>query len=102
VGRDKLRKGVAWLRRPAGFVDRWTRTRLQSFAQGAGVYGIAAVSMVVALGLPVMELIPFSANGAGLALTAFGLALIAGDGLLALAAFAVTAATFGAIAYGLI
>jgi hypothetical protein len=34
--------------------------------------------------MPVMEVIPFSASGAGAALTAFGLALIAHDGLTAL------------------
>jgi hypothetical protein len=38
-----------------------------------------------------MEFVPFSANIAGAALTAFGLALIAHDGLLALLAFVLTA-----------
>ena len=42
--------------------------------------------------MPVMEVVPFSANLAGIALTAFGLAVIAHDGLLALVAFAATAA----------
>ena len=46
----------------------------------------------MALAMPVMEAIPFSANLAGIALTAFGLAVIAHDGLLALIAFAATAA----------
>lgn len=40
-----------------------------------------------------MEVVPCSANLAGAALTAFGLALIAHDGLLALIAFAFTAGT---------
>lgn len=49
-----------------------------------------------------MELVPFSANGAGAALTLFGLGLIAREGLLVLVALALTVATFGLVAYGLI
>jgi hypothetical protein len=51
--------------------------------------------------MPAMELVPFSANGAGAALTAFGLSLIAHDGLLALLAFVFTAMTFGLVLYNL-
>ena len=40
-----------------------------------------------------MEFVPFSATGAGAALTAFGLALIARDGLVTLIALGVTLAT---------
>lgn len=49
-----------------------------------------------------MEFVPFSATGAGAALTAFGLALIAHDGLLALIAFLFTALTFGVVIYALL
>lgn len=49
-----------------------------------------------------LEVIPFSANVAGAALTAFGLSLIAHDGILALFAFAFTIATFGLVVYNLI
>ena len=52
--------------------------------------------------MPVMEVIPFSANAAGAALTAFGLSLIARDGLLALIAFTFTAITIGLVAYNLL
>ena len=45
--------------------------------------------------MPFMEVVPFSANLAGAALAAFGLALVARDGLLALIAFLITAATAG-------
>jgi hypothetical protein len=48
-----------------------------------------------------MELIPFSANGAGIALIAFGLALITHDGLLAVLALAITLGTFTLIFYNL-
>ncbi len=43
--------------------------------------------------MPPMELVPFSAIGAGLALTLLGLALLAHDGLVALLGIIVTAST---------
>jgi hypothetical protein len=88
VKSKKVHKAVDWLERPAGVVDGLLRPRLAMFVQGAGVYLIAVVSAAIALMTPGMELIPFSANLAGLAWTAFGLALIARDGLLAILAMA--------------
>lgn len=102
VTREKLCKAIEWLRRPARFVDRWIRPRLTMFVRGVGLHVIAVASIVVAAAMPVMEFVPFSANGAGGALTAFGLALIARDGLLALLALVITAGTFGLIAYNLL
>jgi hypothetical protein len=52
---------------------------------------------LISLAMPVMEVIPFSASGAGAALTAFGLALIARDGLTALFALIFTVTTGGLI-----
>jgi len=102
VAGDKLGKAAGWLRRPARFVDRLLRPRLTVFAQGPAIYVVAVVCIVIALAMPVMEIVPFSANGAGVALTAFGLSLIARDGLLALLAFVFTAATAGAVVYNLL
>ena len=45
--------------------------------------------------IPVMELIPFSANLAGFALAIFGLSVITQDGVLALCALLFTAITLG-------
>jgi hypothetical protein len=88
VKSGKLRKALSWLERPAGFIDGLLRPRLAVFVQGAGMYFIAVVSAAIALMTPGMEFIPFSANLAGAAWTAFGLALIARDGLLAIGAMA--------------
>jgi hypothetical protein len=46
--------------------------------------------------------VPFSATGAGAALCAFGLALIAHDGLIAAAALAFSAVTLTAALYNLL
>lgn len=75
----------------ARFVDRLLRPRLTILTQGAGTYAIAALCLGIAATMPVMEMVPFSANAAGLALTVFGLSLVARDGLLALFAFVLTA-----------
>ncbi|HEX2242865.1 MAG TPA: exopolysaccharide biosynthesis protein, partial [Gammaproteobacteria bacterium] len=102
VARDKLCRGLKWLRRPAQFLDRLTRPRLSVFTQGAGIYVIAIACIAIAAVTPVMEFVPFSANGAGAALTAFGLALLARDGFLALLALLVTASMFVIVVYSLL
>lgn len=101
VARDKFAKGLAWMRKPARFIDKFLRTRLVYLTHGPGRYFIALTCTVIAAAMPPMEVVPFSANGAGIALTAFGLALIARDGLLAVIAFTVTALTIGFVTYSL-
>ena len=88
----RFRRALTWLQKPARFGDRLVRPRLSALTTDAAVNLIAAGCIVVALAMPVMEVVPFSANLAGIALTAFGLSVIAHDGLLALVAFAATAA----------
>lgn len=102
VARGNVDKAVSWMRRPARLIDRLLRPRLSVFVNGPGVYAIALVCVIIAAATPPMEFVPFTANGAGIALTAFGLALIARDGLVALLALAFTAATLGAVVYGLL
>lgn len=99
VPQDKLLVAVRWSRRPARFVDGLLRPRLEVFWRGPAVAVIAAVCIGIACVMPLLELIPFSANGAGAALSAFGLALIARDGLLALVVFALTVGTGAFVAY---
>lgn len=99
--RDKLRKGLQWSRKPARRIDRWTRPRLTLFVEGPGLMILTLACVAVALAMPAMEIVPFSANGGGAALTAFGLAMIARDGALALVALAVTTATLAIVGYNL-
>jgi hypothetical protein len=102
IARSKYCRALRWMRRPARFVDRWLRPRLTFLVGGASAYVVAAFCVAVAFGMPVMELVPFSASGAGVALAAFGLSLIAHDGLLALIAFVITAATVGLVIFKLL
>jgi hypothetical protein len=99
VGRKKLDKAFKWLRPPARFFDRFLRPRLTFLVQDAGNYAVAVICVIIAAGMPAMELVPFSATIAGAALAIFGLALVADDGLLAVIAFALTAATWAFAAH---
>lgn len=97
IKQDKLCRFLDRLKPAARFADRLLRQRLTLLVRGAGVYLIAAVCVVIGLVMPALELIPFSAYGAAVVLTLFGLALIGRDGLLALIALAVTLATLGLV-----
>lgn len=102
VSQDKLIASLKRLRPPARFIDRLLQPRLTVLIRGSGRYLIAIACIGIAAAMPVMEMVPFSANIAGAALTAFGLSLIAQDGLLALIAFLFTFITFGLFIYYLI
>jgi hypothetical protein len=101
VDSGKFTRGMRWLRRPAHAIDKLLKPRLGVLVRGPGLYTVAATCSLIALGMPLMEVVPFSANGAGAALTLFGLALIARDGLLALIGFTLILGTAGFITYQL-
>ncbi len=103
VKASNLRKAVAKLRKPARFIDRFLRPRLAWLTGGLAAHFMAVCCILIALATPAMEFVPTSANWAGLAIIFFGLALIADDGLFALAAFLFTTALFGGgLAYWLL
>lgn len=101
VKRSHLESAIRWMRSPARFVDRLLKVRYVTLVDGKAKYAIAIVCLGVAASMPVMEVVPFSANAAGVALTAFGLALIARDGLVAAGAFFVTGAAYLLIAWSM-
>lgn len=102
VSRDRIGKLLKWLRPAGRFFDWFLRERLTFLTRDAGLYLIAVACIAVAVAMPVMEVVPFSANLGGAALTIFGLALIARDGALALAAFIFTLLCFWVIGSTLI
>lgn len=95
-------KTAGWLRRPAAWIDRHTRRRWTALVHHGAVLAIALACLVIAAATPLMEVVPMSANLAGLAITSYGLALVAEDGLLAAIALVFTAATFAIVGWGLL
>ncbi len=97
----RIQKIVKKTRTPARWVDRLLRPRLQWLVSGPGLQVIAGLSGAVALAMPLMEVVPFSANLAGAILTAFGLALIGRDGVFAIVAHLLVLVTVGILIVGL-
>ena len=102
VSDEKLHKALKWMRPPARFLDRWTGPRFTWLVSGRGEYVLAVAVTMIAVSMPPMELIPFSANGAGAALIVFGLSLIARDGLLAMVALGLMALTYAIILFSVL
>lgn len=102
IKRERFCKAVKFLRRPARFVDRFLRPRLQGLTNRLGAYTVALTCTVIAVAMPPLELIPFSTTVAGAAIAAFGLALIARDGLLGLIALGLTGGVAGLVGVSLL
>jgi hypothetical protein len=99
VANSNVRTGVRWMRRPARFLDRWSKRRQTRFVRHAGFYTIVSACALIATASPAFEVVLFSANFAGAAITAFALALLAEDGVLAMIAIAFCAAMVGTFIY---
>ena len=95
----KLVRGAKSLRRVARATDRAIRPRLTFLTERPASYAIAVVCVLIALTVPPLELVPFVDIPLWAALVAFSLALLAHDGLLAIAAFVLTIT--GAILIGI-
>jgi hypothetical protein len=95
----KLVRGAKSLRPVARAIDRAIRPRLTFLTQRPTSYVIAVVCVMIALTVPPLELVPFVDIPLWAALVAFSLALVAHDGLLAIAAFVL--AITGAILVGI-
>lgn len=94
VSNRKLDKAVGWLGKPARFIDSLTRKRLSVLVEQPFTRLWAGVCMVLALVIPVFELVPMSATIIAAAIALFGLAMLAKDGLFALLGLAVLGGAF--------
>ncbi|MFO7582974.1 exopolysaccharide biosynthesis protein [Guyparkeria sp.] len=101
VASDRLVKALGWLHRPARYVDWFLRPRLTFLVANGGAVGIAVICSVLALMMPLMEVVPFSATAAGLSVVLFGLAMVAFDGVFVVLAVTYLAAVGGLALAGL-
>lgn len=97
VSRERFAKTTRWMERPARWVDRLLKQRLVRLTRPPAHIPVALSCLLIALAMPPMEVVPFTANGAGLALTLFALALLANDGLMALLGYALTGGTLALV-----
>lgn len=93
VSRKRFVTATRWMERPARWGDRLLKARLTMLTRPPAHIPVALTGLLIALAMPPMEVVPFTANGAGLALTLFALALLADDGLMALLGYALTFGT---------
>lgn len=96
----KLVRGAKALRPVARVIDKAIRPRLTFLTERPTSYVIALVCVMIALTVPPLELVPFVDIPLWAALVAFSLALVAHDGLLAIAAFVLTIT--GAVLIGIV
>ncbi|MGM0832340.1 exopolysaccharide biosynthesis protein [Halomonas qinghailakensis] len=94
ISREKFDKAIRYMKKPAKWVDSLLGVRLAWMTGYIGIRVTAVMCLLIALAMPPMEFIPFSANGAGLALTLFGLGLVARDGIMLSLGFLLTGVTF--------
>ena len=102
LSRQKFDKALHYMKKPAKWVDGLLGVRLAWMTGYIGIRVTAFACLLVALAMPPMEFIPFSANGAGLALTLFGLGLVARDGLMLALGFLLTGVTFTVVLMNLV
>ena len=102
LSRHKFDKGLHYMKKPASWIDGLLGVRLAWMTGYIGIRVTAFACLLVALAMPPMEFIPFSANGAGLALSLFGLGLVARDGLMLALGFLLTGVTFTVVLMNLI
>ena len=91
ISNDRMAKAGSFLMPVARFVDRFTGRRMAWLTRKPYSYLIAAACVLIALVMPPLEVIIFANVVTAAAISAFGLALVADDGLLAAIAFALTA-----------
>jgi hypothetical protein len=99
VSHDTLVNVVRVLRKPSRFLDGKFHHRLAWLTGPKGTRAAAAVCLLIALSMPAMEMVPFSANGAGAALCLIGLGLMAHDGVYVFLSLLITLATFSIVLY---
>lgn len=92
--RSRFDKAVSYLRPVARVTDKVIGERLAFLTTGPCLYVIAAACILIALAMPFLEVVPFANTATAAALCAFGLAIVARDGLLAILAFLLTGAGF--------
>ena len=77
---DKLCKGIGWLRKPVGFVERFLKERLTWLLHRPWLYLPQVLILALTLFMPFMEVIPTSGSIASAVIALFAAGLLTRDG----------------------
>lgn len=102
IARKTFDRGLHYMKKPSCWIDRWLRVRMPWMTGYWGSRITALTGLLIALAMPPMEFVPFSANGAGVALSLLGLGLVARDGLVVLLGIGITATTIMVVVMNLV
>lgn len=97
VAAEKMHKALAWLERPAAFVDRHTRPRLRMLTSGPFRTVTLAAVLVIAAAWPLLEILPLVTSVGAFAVALLSFGLMTRDGLYVVAGY-----TFVGIAVAII
>ncbi|HJS03018.1 MAG TPA: exopolysaccharide biosynthesis protein [Variovorax sp.] len=90
---DKLTKAIAKMRPLGRWLDKWFHGRLRSLTRRPFVRTGAIACILLAMAVPLFELVPFASTAPMAAIALFGLALLVHDGALMIAASVASFAT---------
>lgn len=81
MSNEQLKKGIAWIRKPAQWIDTHSKKRL-SFLVTPPLNVLASIAiMIIALVMPVLELLPFVTSFFSGAIVLFATGMLLRDGL---------------------
>lgn len=84
IDSDRLDRALAYLRRPAGWLDRVTTPRLGFLVHGPVRKLTQALCMICGLTMPFLELVPFTSTFLGGVVSFLAFGMLARDGLFTL------------------
>ncbi|WP_375688010.1 exopolysaccharide biosynthesis protein [Pseudooceanicola sp. LIPI14-2-Ac024] len=88
VPSERLRGALKWLEKPAAWLDRHSRARLQVLVARPFDWITEFACFLCGAMMPFLELVPFSSSTLGMAVVLFSLALLVRDGLYSVLAIA--------------
>ena len=102
VSSRKLANAYRWAERPARWLDRVSRPRLQFLVRRPLVWIAQVVCLLSGAVMPFLELVPFTSSILGLAVFLMGFGMLVRDGLFALLGLLVVTALVCAVIFVLI
>lgn len=92
MSKQKLCKGIGWLRKPVRFVERRSKVRLTFLLHRPWLYLPLVLILALTVFMPFMEVVPTSGSIASAVIALFAAGLLMRDGAFVVMSFAVLAA----------